>query len=70
MSAAQDLVGPDTVAIESDENLEKAQQIFGQRGYSLIPVVSKERPNKAIGVLRREALTDYYNKRLIETLRG
>jgi CIC family chloride channel protein len=67
---AQDLVGPDAVVVEVSDDLEKAQQIFGHRDSSLIPVVSKMQPNKVIGVIRKDELTDYYNKRLIETLRG
>jgi len=67
---AQDLVGPDTVVIDASDDLEKAQQIFGHRDFSLIPVVTKLQPDKVIGVIRKDELTDYYNKRLIETLRG
>ncbi len=67
---AQDLVGPETFTIDISDDLTKAQQIFGHRDFSLIPVVSKAQPSKVIGVLRKDDLTDYYNKQLIDRLRG
>jgi len=67
---AQDLVEPETVVINDDDTLETAYNIFGQRGFGLIPVVKRSHPNRVIGVVRREKLVDYYNKRLIETLRN
>jgi len=67
---AQDLVVPETVVINDDDTLEVAYKIFGQRGFGLIPVVKRSQPNRVIGVVRREKLVDYYNKRLIETLRS
>ncbi len=67
---AQDLVGPETFTIDISDDLTKAQQVFGHRDFSLIPVVSKAQPSKVIGVLRKDDLTDYYNKQLIDRLRG
>ena len=67
---AQDLVEPETVVINDDDTLETAYNIFGQRGFGLIPVVKRGQSDRVIGVIRREKLVDYYNKRLIETLRN
>jgi len=66
---AQDLVVPETVVLDASDSLEHAHQLFGQRGSGLIPVVRKNQPKRVVGVVRREGLMDYYNKRLIETLR-
>lgn len=66
---AQDLVVPDTVVLDITDDLEYAQKLFGQRGVGLIPVVRKDNPGKVIGVVRRDDLVGYYNKRLLETIR-
>jgi len=66
---ARDLVEPETVVTYDDDTLETAYGIFGQRDFGLIPVVKRHEPDRVIGVIRREKLVDYYNKRLIETLR-
>ncbi|MDX9857240.1 MAG: chloride channel protein [candidate division Zixibacteria bacterium] len=67
---AADLVAPGTVTVFDDDDLGVAYEIFGQRDYTLIPVVTRSTPGKVIGVVRREELVDYYNKRLIDTLRS
>lgn len=67
---AQDMVEPETVTLFLDDDLEKANEIFAQRGFGLIPVVSRDNPRKVVGVIRRSDLTDYYNKRLIDTLKN
>ncbi|MFQ6009128.1 MAG: CBS domain-containing protein, partial [Candidatus Zixiibacteriota bacterium] len=66
---AQDLVKEAPVVVYSDDDLEQAFSLFGIRDLKLIPVVDKDHPDRVMGVIRREALVDYYNKRLIETLR-
>ncbi|MBD3402533.1 CBS domain-containing protein [candidate division GN15 bacterium] len=67
---AADLVVPGTLTIFKDDDLGTAYDIFGQRDYALIPVVTRAAPKKVVGVLRRDDLVDYYNKRLIDTLRA
>lgn len=67
---AADLVAPGTVTLFDDDDLSVAQEIFGQRDYALVPVVTRSAPKKIIGVVRRSDLVDYYNKRLIDTLRN
>jgi CIC family chloride channel protein len=66
---AQDLISPDPVTIASDDTLESAYKVFAQRDFDLIPIVTRAEPRKVVGVIRRETLTGYYNKQLIETLR-
>jgi CIC family chloride channel protein len=67
---AKDIVREEVVTLNPEENLEAATRWFSIRDFKLIPVVEKDRPDKLVGVLRKEDLTDYYNSRLIETLRG
>jgi CIC family chloride channel protein len=66
---ADDVVAKETIVLHVDDDLEKAQTLFGRRDFKLLPVVSPSEPDKTIGVVRREDLIDYYNRRLIETLR-
>ena len=66
---AQDLVMPDTMVLQETDDLEKAYNLFGQYDFQLIPVVAVEDNRKVIGVIRRDNLINYYNKRLIERLR-
>ncbi len=66
---AQDLVQENTCFLDSEDDLEQAFKLFGLRDLKLIPVVHGPEQEKVIGVLRREDLIDYYNKRLLETLK-
>ncbi len=66
---AQDVVKSDTVKLTPNENLDNAHQLFTLSDLKMIPVVESQDNNRVIGVVRWEQLTDYYNKRLLETLR-
>lgn len=66
---AQDVVHADTAVLHPDDDLERAQSLFGHGDFALIPVVRPAEPGKVISVVRREALVDFYNKQLLETLR-
>jgi len=66
---AQDLVSPDTLVLRKSDSLEDAHNLFSQHDFLLIPVVDADDPRKVVGVVRRDNLKDYYNKRLIEHLR-
>ncbi len=67
---AQDLVPPETVVIKDTDTLEEAHNRFAVSDFRLIPVVSNTEPSQVIGVVRKEELVDYYNKRLLESLRA
>ena len=67
---AQDLLTPNPLTVFADDTLEKAYELFTLRDLKLIPVVDRVATSKVIGVLRREDLLSYYNKRLIDTLRN
>jgi len=66
---AQDLVLPETVVLHENDDLEDAYARFGQRDLMLIPVVDRADSSRVVGVLRRDDLIDFYNKRLIDRLR-
>ena len=65
---AQDVVKTDTVSVTKSCTLEEAYQLFNLRDLQMMPVVEDKNSNKVIGVIRREALMNYYNKKLIDTL--
>jgi CBS domain-containing protein len=66
---AQDIVSPETLVLHENDDLEDANNLFGQRDLMMIPVLDSSGTNKVIGVLRRDDLIDFYNKRLIDRLR-
>lgn len=66
---AQDVMSTETIVVTKDDSLEKAYQLFGVKDIEMIPVVDSARADKVLGVIRKDQLTDYYNKRLIDTLR-
>ncbi len=65
---AQDVVKTNTVSVTKSCTLEEAYQLFNLRDLQMMPVVEDKNSNKVIGVIRREALMNYYNKKLIDTL--
>ena len=66
---ARDVVSSDTLTLLVEDDLDTASKKFGTKDLRLIPVVERSNPKKVIGVVRRDTLRDYYNRRLIETLR-
>jgi len=69
LAIAHDLVQQGTAIVHSDDTLEQAYNLVNLRDLKLIPVVERTDRERVIGVVRREDLIDYYNKRLIDTLR-
>ncbi len=66
---AQDIVYTDVVTVNPEDDLEAAQKKFAVQGASVLPVVNKNDPGIILGVLRRGDLIQYYNTKLIESLR-
>ena len=66
---AQDMVPPETITVKSTDSLDKAHDVLNRTDYKLLPVVTQDEPDKVIAVIRKEALIDYYNRRLVETMR-
>lgn len=65
---AQDIVRGDAQALKLSDNLETAQRQFSLRDIRLLPVISEE-DSRVIGVVRRDDLADFYNRRLLELMR-
>ncbi len=66
---AKDIASTDYDTVCPDDDLEIAQKRFGLSGSSFIPVVNREDPSLILGVLRREELVQYYNRKLVESFR-
>jgi len=66
---AKDIASTDYVTVCPDDDLEIAQKRFALSDCSFIPVVNRDDPSLILGVLRREALVQYYNRKLIESFR-
>ncbi len=66
---ARDIATTDFIAVYPDENLEEAQKKMATKDSKLLPVVNRNDPSIIHGVLRREDLVQYYNKKLIESFK-
>ncbi len=69
LAIAHDLLRPGTAVLHSDQSLEEAYNQVNLRDLKLIPVVKPEDPTHVIGVVRSDDLMDFYNKRLIDSVR-
>ena len=52
----------------SGETLESALAKFGPQGLEALPVVDQAREGRLVGILRRDSVTAFYNRRLFERL--
>jgi chloride channel protein, CIC family len=66
---AEDIVNTDVTVTYPDEDLESAQKKMQAKDCKLLPVVNKTDPGIIHGVLRREDLVQFYNKKLIESFK-
>jgi len=66
---AQDIVATNLVTISPDDDLEMAHKRFALKGYRMLPVVNRSDPNILHGVLRRETMMKFYNRKLVESLK-
>lgn len=66
---AKDLVREDTETMLADDDLAHAMNLFSLRDIRMLPVVDPGDKRRVIGVVRRDDLVDYYNRRLIEYMR-
>jgi CIC family chloride channel protein len=65
---ARDLAHVDIPAVEPNESLESALAKFGPQGREALPVIDAAATNRLVGLLRREAVTAFYNRKLLERL--
>lgn len=66
---AKDIASTDYNIIYPDDNLETAQNRFALVDSPFLPVVNKNDQAIILGVLRRDALVQYYNRKLIESFK-
>lgn len=66
---AKDIASTDYVTVCPDDDLEVAQKRFALGDSPFIPVVNKEDPTLILGVLRRDAMVRFYNRKLVESFR-
>jgi CIC family chloride channel protein len=66
---AKDIATTDYVTVYPDDDLETAQQKLAVKDHKLLPVVNRNDPTIIHGVLRREDVVQFYNKRLIESFK-
>nr|MBN2277156.1 chloride channel protein [candidate division Zixibacteria bacterium] len=64
---AKDVATTDYLTVFPDEDLDTALRKMSVKDYKLLPVVNRNDPTIILGVLRREDLFHYYNKKLLET---
>jgi len=67
---AQDIVVTNNVTLHPEDNLQTAQEKFAVQGTSALAVVNRNDPTIILGVLRRPDMIQFYNSKLIESLRG
>jgi CIC family chloride channel protein len=66
---AKDIASTDYPKLYPDENLEQARKKMAVKDYKLLPVVNENDPSILLGVVEREQLVQYYNKKLLDTFR-
>jgi CIC family chloride channel protein len=65
---ARDLAHTDIPWLDADESLEVALAKFGPQGLEAMPVVEGADRDRVVGMLRRDAVTSYYNRKLLERI--
>lgn len=66
---AKDIAVTDNIHTYPDDDLETALKKFALTDTHFLPVVNRNDPTLILGVLRRENLIKFYNKKLIESYR-
>ena len=65
---ARDLAHTDTPRLCEDESLEVALSKFAPQGLEAVPVVDASAQHRLVGMLKRDAVTSFYNRRLLERI--
>jgi chloride channel protein, CIC family len=66
---AHDLVQRDIEVVEEDSTLDDAMNAFNVRGMRMLPVVARGRARQVVGIIRRDDLIEFYNRKLVEHLK-
>ena len=62
----EDIMTKEPVVIREDDNLEKAFNLFAERGFSFLPVVSGKDPKRVVGILKKTDFLNAYHERLVK----
>ena len=65
---ARDLAHTEVPWLDQEERIEDALERLGPGGYEAMPVVDRKGGSRLVGILRREAVTSYYNKKLLDRI--
>ena len=65
---ARDLAHTEVPWLAPEEPLADAMERFAPQGLHAMPVVDKKAGGKIVGMLRRDAVTAYYNRRLLDRI--
>lgn len=63
---AGDLVHTDVLSLGPDDSLETALSRFDPQGLDALPVVDAANQNRLVGMLRRDAVTGFYSRKLLD----
>lgn len=63
---AGDLVHTDVLSLGPDDSLETALSRFDPQGLDALPVVDVANQNRLVGMLRRDAVTSFYSRKLLD----
>lgn len=66
---AHDLVQREIESVDATFDLEQVMSAFGVRGSRVLPVVENKTSGKAIGIIRKDDLIEFYNQKLVEHLK-
>ena len=61
-----EVMTPNPVTIREDDNLETAFNIFAEKGFSFLPVVSASNPREVVGILKESDFLNAYHERLVK----
>jgi len=61
-----DVMTPNPISIKEDDNLETAFNIFADKGFSFLPVVSSSDSSKVVGILKESDFLNAYHERLVK----
>jgi chloride channel protein, CIC family len=66
---ADDIIHREIETLTMESNLEEVMNAFNVRGIRMLPVVSDMVSRKVIGMIRKDDLNEFYNRKLVEHLR-
>jgi len=65
---ARDLAHTEAPLVTPEMKLDEVVETFGSQGMEALPVVDPQAGDKLVGILRRDAVNAFYNKKLLERI--